>query len=229
MNMIILETKKLSKTYGEGSTKVDALIDADFKIEEGEFVAVVGPSGSGKSTLLHLLGGLDRPTSGSVYVGQKDIYKMSESKRAVFRRRQVGFVFQFYNLIPVLTARENIVLPLLLDNRKIDEERIDQLMNHLGLSDRSHHMPSELSGGQQQRVSIGRALAAEPAIILADEPTGNLDRKTGTEILELLRVSVNFYRQTVVMITHDMEAAARADRIVLIEDGILKTSEGASV
>ncbi|MFP4384742.1 MAG: ABC transporter ATP-binding protein [Spirochaetia bacterium] len=227
--MIILETKKLSKTYGEGSTKVDALIDADFKIEEGEFVAVVGPSGSGKSTLLHLLGGLDRPTSGSVYVGQKDIYKMSESKRAVFRRRQVGFVFQFYNLIPVLTARENIVLPLLLDNRKIDEERIDQLMNHLGLSDRSHHMPSELSGGQQQRVSIGRALAAEPAIILADEPTGNLDRKTGTEILELLRVSVNFYRQTVVMITHDMEAAARADRIVLIEDGILKTSEGASV
>ncbi|MFP4443011.1 MAG: ABC transporter ATP-binding protein [Spirochaetia bacterium] len=227
--MIILETKKLSKTYGEGSTKVDALIDADFKIEEGEFVAVVGPSGSGKSTLLHLLGGLDRPTSGSVYVGQKDIYKMSETKRAVFRRRQVGFVFQFYNLIPVLTARENIVLPLLLDNRKIDEERIDQLMNHLGLSDRSHHMPSELSGGQQQRVSIGRALAAEPAIILADEPTGNLDRKTGTEILELLRVSVNFYRQTVVMITHDMEAAARADRIVLIEDGILKTSEGASV
>lgn len=227
--MTILETKKLSKTYGKGSTRVDALISADLKIAEGEFAAVVGPSGSGKSTLLHLLGGLDRPTSGSVYVGQKDIYKMSEAKRAVFRRRQIGFVFQFYNLIPVLTAKENIVLPLLLDNRKIDEKRIDQLMAHLGLSDRSRHMPSELSGGQQQRVSIGRALAAEPAIILADEPTGNLDRKTGNEILELLRVSVNFYRQTVVMITHDMEAAARADRIILIEDGILKTGKEAAV
>jgi putative ABC transport system ATP-binding protein len=229
MEMTILETKKLSKTYGKGSTRVDALISADLKIAEGEFAAVVGPSGSGKSTLLHLLGGLDRPTSGSVYVGQKDIYKMSEAKRAVFRRRQIGFVFQFYNLIPVLTAKENIVLPLLLDNRKIDEKRIDQLMAHLGLSDRSRHMPSELSGGQQQRVSIGRALAAEPAIILADEPTGNLDRKTGNEILELLRVSVNFYRQTVVMITHDMEAAARADRIILIEDGILKTGKEAAV
>ncbi len=227
--MTILETKKLWKTYGSDETSVDALKDANLSIEEGEFVAVVGPSGSGKSTLLHLLGGLDRPTSGTVLVDGIDLYAMSDAKRAVFRRRQIGFVFQFYNLIPVLSARENITLPMMLDNRPIDEDRIAELLGLLGLTKRAHHMPNELSGGQQQRVSIGRALVARPSIILADEPTGNLDRTTGSEILELLRLSVRTYKQTVVMITHDMDAAAEADRIVSIEDGVLSAPRGALV
>lgn len=227
--MKILEARNLWKIYGSGRTAVEALKDASLAIDEGEFVAVVGPSGSGKSTLLHLLGGLDEPTRGTVYVGDEDLYALSEAKRAVFRRRQIGFVFQFYNLIPVLTARENIVLPLLLDNQSIDDGRIDELLAHLGLWERARHMPNELSGGQQQRVSIGRALAARPAIILADEPTGNLDRATGTEILELLRLSVRSFRQTVVMITHDMDAAAEADRVIRIEDGVLATRTGALV
>jgi len=225
--MTILEAKELWKTYGSEETRVDALKNANLSIQEGEFVAVVGPSGSGKSTLLHLLGGLDRPTSGTVLVDGNDLYAMSDAKRAVFRRRQIGFVFQFYNLIPVLSARENITLPLMLDNRPIDEERIVELLGLLGLTDRARHMPNELSGGQQQRVSIGRALVARPSIILADEPTGNLDQTTGTEILELLRLSVRAYKQTVVMITHDVDAATEADRIVSIEDGVLSARAGA--
>jgi putative ABC transport system ATP-binding protein len=227
--MTILEARDLWKTYGSDETRVDALKHANLSIEEGEFVAVVGPSGSGKSTLLHLLGGLDRPTSGTVLVDGSDLYAMSDTKRAIFRRRQIGFVFQFYNLIPVLSARENITLPLMLDNRPIEEERVDELLDLLGLTDRARHMPNELSGGQQQRVSIGRALVARPSIILADEPTGNLDRTTGAEILELLRLSVRTFKQTVVMITHDMDAASEADRIVSIEDGVLSTREGALV
>ncbi|MFW6289118.1 MAG: ABC transporter ATP-binding protein [Spirochaetota bacterium] len=227
--MTILETKELWKTYGSDETRVEALKNANLSLEEGEFVAVVGPSGSGKSTLLHLLGGLDRPTSGTVLVDGNDLYAMSDTKRAVFRRRQIGFVFQFYNLIPVLTARENITLPLLLDNRPIEEDRVDALLDLLGLTHRAQHMPNELSGGQQQRVSIGRALIARPSIILADEPTGNLDRRTGSEILELLRLSVRTYKQTVVMITHDLDAASEADRIVTIEDGVLSARQGAHV
>jgi putative ABC transport system ATP-binding protein len=227
--MTILETKNLWKTYGSGATRVDALKDADLRVQEGEFVAIVGPSGSGKSTLLHLAGGLDAPTSGSVHIGTQDVYAMSETQRARFRRRHIGFVFQFYNLIPVLTAWENITLPLLLDGREIDEERIRELMDHLGLTERSRHMPNELSGGQQQRVSIGRALAAQPSIILADEPTGNLDSATGREILDILRLSVRAFNQTLIMITHDLDAAAEADRVISIEDGVLAVPEGASV
>jgi putative ABC transport system ATP-binding protein len=219
--MTIVSTEELWKTYGSGPTRVDALKGAEFSVEEGEFVAVVGPSGSGKSTLLHLLGGLDTPTSGRVMVDGVDLYEMNEKRRALFRRRQVGFVFQFYNLIPVLTAEENISLPLLLDDRPVDSDRLEELIETLGLLDRRDHMPNELSGGQQQRVSIGRALVASPTIILADEPTGNLDRTTGREILDLLRLSVRTFSQTLIMITHDMEAASEADRIVRIEDGVL--------
>ena len=227
--MTTLEARNLWKTYGSGETAVHALRGADLSVEEGEFVAIVGPSGSGKSTLLHLLGGLDEPTEGTVLVGDEDLYGLPDTRRAIFRRRQIGFVFQFYNLIPVLTAKENIVLPLLLDNRRVDEEAVETLLTHLGLSDRARHMPNELSGGQQQRVSIGRALIARPAIILADEPTGNLDRATGAEILGILRMSVKTFRQTVVMITHDLDAAAEADRIITIEDGVLSAPEGARV
>ena len=227
--MTTLEARNLCKTYGSGETAVHALRGADLSVEEGEFVAIVGPSGSGKSTLLHLLGGLDEPTEGLVLVGDEDLYGLPDTRRAIFRRRQIGFVFQFYNLIPVLTAKENIVLPLLLDNRRVDEEAVETLLTHLGLSDRARHMPNELSGGQQQRVSIGRALIARPAIILADEPTGNLDRATGAEILGILRMSVKTFRQTVVMITHDLDAAAEADRIITIEDGVLSAPEGARV
>lgn len=219
--MTILEATDLWKTYGTGATRVDALKGANLRVQEGEFLAIVGPSGSGKSTLLHLLGGLDRPTAGTVTVGGEDLYGMSEGKLALFRRRQVGFIFQFYNLIPVLSAEENITLPLLLDDRPVDEAHLEGLISHLGLQDRRTHMPNELSGGQQQRVSIGRALAARPSIILADEPTGNLDRNTGKEILDLLRLSVRTYRQTLVMITHDLDAAAAADHVVRIEDGVL--------
>ena len=223
--MEILRTENLCKTYGSGETKVEALKNANISINEGEFVAVVGPSGSGKSTLLHLLGGVDKPTSGKVFVDDVDIYNLNEKQLAIFRRRKVGFVFQFYNLIPVLTAEENILLPILLDNKKPDRAYIKELLDLLGLQDRRNHLPSELSGGQQQRVSIGRALAYKPSIILADEPTGNLDSKNSREILDLLKISVKRYNQTLMVITHDVDIAAQADRVITIEDGIISKDE----
>lgn len=223
--MEILRTENLCKTYGSGETKVEALKNANISINEGEFVAVVGPSGSGKSTLLHLLGGVDKPTSGKVFVDNIDIYSLNEKQLAIFRRRKVGFVFQFYNLIPVLTAEENILLPILLDNRKPDKAYIEELLDLLGLQDRRNHLPSELSGGQQQRVSIARALAYKPSIILADEPTGNLDSKNSREILDLLKISVKRYNQTLMVITHDIDIASQADRVITIEDGIISKDE----
>lgn len=223
--MEIVRTSDLSKVYGKGITRVDALKDVDISIDQGEFVAIVGPSGSGKSTLLHLLGGVDRPTSGKVFVDGIDIYSLSEKELAVFRRRKVGFIFQFYNLIPVLTAKENIMLPLLLDHKEPDREYITELIDLLGLRDRQNRLPNELSGGQQQRVSIGRALAYNPSIVLADEPTGNLDSKNSKEIVNLLKFSVQKYHQTVVMVTHDLELATQADRIITIEDGQVTTDE----
>lgn len=223
--MEILRTVDLCKSYGKGDTRVDALKNVNFTINQGEFVAIVGPSGSGKSTLLHLLGGVDKPTSGKVFIDGIDIYSLNEKKLSILRRRKVGFVFQFYNLIPVLTAEENILMPLLLDNKKEDKEYINELMNILGINDRRNHLPSELSGGQQQRVSIGRALAYKPSIILADEPTGNLDSKNSKEIIELLRVSVKKYHQTLIVITHDMNIAMQADRILSIEDGMIVKDE----
>lgn len=223
--MDILKTVALEKTYGSGETRVEALKKTNIAMGEGEFAAVTGPSGSGKSTLLHLLGGLDRPTSGKVVIDGKDIYSLSETELSIFRRRNVGFIFQFYNLIPVLTAEENITLPLLLDNKKIDRDYIDELIELLGLKDRRRHLPNQLSGGQQQRVSIGRALAYKPSIIFADEPTGNLDRKSGKEVVELLRFSVAKYHQTLVVITHDLEIASQADRIISLEDGSVSRDE----
>lgn len=223
--MDILQTKGLAKVYGYGDTKVEALKKTDIVIGEGEFVAVVGPSGSGKSTLLHLLGGLDRPSSGEVIIDGRNIYSLSETELSIFRRRKIGFVFQFYNLIPVLTAEENITLPLLLDNKKVDGGYIDEIIGMLGLDDRRNHLPNQLSGGQQQRVSIGRALAYKPSIIFADEPTGNLDRKNGKEVMELLRLSVRRYHQTLVVITHDLEIASQADRIIALSDGSIVRDE----
>jgi putative ABC transport system ATP-binding protein len=220
--MEILKTINLCKTYGTGEAKVEALKDVNISINEGEFIAIVGPSGSGKSTLLHLLGGIDKPSSGEVIINSQNIYKLKEKDLAVFRRRNVGFIFQFYNLLPVLTAEENILMPLLLDSKDPDKIYIDELMTILGLKDRLHHLPSELSGGQQQRVSIGRALAYKPSIILADEPTGNLDSKNSKEILELLKLSVKKYNQTLIVITHDLNIAASADRVIYIEDGAIK-------
>ncbi|WP_291561729.1 MULTISPECIES: ABC transporter ATP-binding protein [unclassified Clostridium] len=223
--MEILKTVSLCKSYGEGEIKVEALKDINLSINQGEFVAIVGASGSGKSTLLHLLGGVDRPTSGNVIVDNVDVYNLNENQLAVFRRRKVGFIFQFYNLIPVLTAEENIKLPLLLDYKKEDKNYLDDLINILGIKDRLHHLPSELSGGQQQRVSIGRALAYKPSIILADEPTGNLDSKNSKEILELLKLSVKKYNQTLIMITHDVNIASQADRVITLEDGKVVNDE----
>ncbi|RXM68315.1 ABC transporter ATP-binding protein [Clostridium tetani] len=223
--MEVLKTIDLSKSYGLGDTKVNALKNINISINEGEFVAVVGASGSGKSTLLHLLGGVDKPTSGKVIVDGADIYALSEKELAVFRRRKIGFIFQFYNLIPVLTAEENITLPILLDNKKVDKKYEEELINILGLKNRRNHLPSELSGGQQQRVSIGRALAYKPSIILADEPTGNLDSKNSKEIIELLRFSVQKYHQTLIIITHDLNIASQADRIITIEDGFVVKDE----
>lgn len=217
--MEILKTSQLCKRYGSGDTAVNALFDANISIDRGEFVAIIGPSGSGKSTLLHLLGGVDKPTSGSVHIAGEDIYRMNDQELAVFRRRKVGFVFQFHNLIPVLTAEENIQLPLLLDHQKGDSAYLEELLGLLGLKDRRNHLPNQLSGGQQQRVSIGRAMAYKPSIILADEPTGNLDSRNSREIIDLLRLSVRKYHQTLVMITHDLDIAAQADRIISIEDG----------
>lgn len=223
--MEVLRTIDLCKSYGTANIKIDALKDVHISIQQGEFVAIVGPSGSGKSTLLHLLGGVDYPTSGQVLIDDTDIYSLNEKELAIFRRRKVGFIFQFYNLIPVLTAEENINLPLLLDHKQVDHKYIEDLLHILGLQDRRHHLPSELSGGQQQRVSIGRALAYKPSIILADEPTGNLDSKNSKECIDLLRFSVQKYHQTLVVITHDINIASEADRIITIEDGVIVQDE----
>lgn len=219
MYMEILRVENLTKVYGSGTTKVIALNDVSFSVEKGEFVAIVGASGSGKSTLLHLIGGVDRPTSGKVFIDGKNIYNYDDDKLAIFRRRQVGLIYQFYNLIPILNVVENITLPLDLDNRKPDSEYLNQLIKLLGLENRKNHLPNELSGGQQQRTSIGRALITNPTIILADEPTGNLDSKSSDGIIELLKKSNKEYKQTIIMITHNMEIAKCADRIIKIEDG----------
>ena len=217
--MKILKVENLTKIYGKGENQVIALDNINFSVEKGEFVAIVGASGSGKSTLLHLIGGVDRPTSGKVYIGDKDIYSFNDDKLAIFRRRQVGLIYQFYNLIPILNVEENIKLPLELDNTKVSKQELDSLIQLLGLTDRKKHLPNELSGGQQQRTSIGRALITHPAIILADEPTGNLDSKSSEEIVALLRKSNKEYKQTIIMITHNLEIAKCADRIIQIEDG----------
>lgn len=219
--MEILQVEHLVKQYGKDDNAVLAVNDISFSVEQGEFVAIVGSSGSGKSTLLHLLGGVDRPTSGKVYIQGEDIYSLNSDKIAIFRRRQVGLIYQFYNLIPILNVKENITLPCELDGRTPDKSELDELINTLGLKDRVTHLPNELSGGQQQRVSIGRALINHPAILLADEPTGNLDSRSSDEIVELLKLSNQKYKQTIVMITHNLEIAKIADRILRIEDGRL--------
>lgn len=218
-NMEILRVENLSKIYGKGSTQVVALDNVSLSVEKGEFLAIVGASGSGKSTLLHLLGGVDRPTSGRVVINDTDIYELNDDKLAIFRRRQVGIIYQFYNLIPILNVEENITLPLELDGRKVNEEELEDIMKLLGIEERRKHLPNELSGGQQQRTSIGRAIITKPAIILADEPTGNLDSKAGTEIVELLKKSNKNLNQTIIMITHNLEIAKCADRVICIEDG----------
>lgn len=223
--MEILRVENLTKSYGKNETKVDAIKNVSLSIEKGEFIAITGPSGSGKSTLLHLLGGVDRPTSGKVYINDVDIYNLKIKDLAIFRRRNIGLIYQFYNLIPVLTVKENILLPAELDNRYIDKEYLNDLIKTLGLNDREKHLPNQLSGGQQQRTSIGRALINRPSIVLADEPTGNLDSKNSKEILELLKLSVKKYNQTLIMITHDKDIALQADRIIGIEDGIIKSDE----
>ena len=223
--MEILKVENLDKSYGKGEAKVDALKNINLSINKGEFVAIVGPSGSGKSTLLHLIGGVDKPTKGKVYINNVDIYSLKEKDLSIFRRRNVGLIYQFYNLIPVLSAKENILLPAELDNRKIDKEYLDDLLKTLGLKERENHLPNELSGGQHQRTSIGRALINRPAVILADEPTGNLDSKNSKEVLELLKLSVKKYKQTLIMITHDINIALQADRVITIEDGIIKSDE----
>lgn len=223
--MNILEVKNLSKIYGKGDTLVKAVDDVSFTVEQGEFVAIIGPSGSGKSTLLHIIGGVDTPTEGNVIIDGTDITKLKESPLSIFRRRQIGLVYQFYNLIPILTVEENLTLPLLLDGRKPNKEQIDYLVSNLGLDDRLKHLPNQLSGGQQQRVSIGRALANNPALLLADEPTGNLDSENSKEIVALLRKFNREHNQTVIMITHDERIAQSADRIIAIEDGKIVKDE----
>lgn len=217
--MEILKVENLTKIYGKENNKVIALDNVSFSVNKGEFVAIIGASGSGKSTLLHLIGGVDRPTSGKVFINDKDIYSMSDDKLAIFRRRQIGLIYQFYNLIPVLNVEENITLPLELDNRKVDKSELKEMLKLLGLERRKNHLPNELSGGQQQRTSIGRALITRPSILLADEPTGNLDSKSSSEIVELLRKSNKELNQTIIMITHNPEIAKCADRIIKIEDG----------
>lgn len=223
--MEILKVENLTKTYGKGDNEVVAIENLNFTVEKGEFVAIVGPSGSGKSTLLHLIGGVDKPTSGKVFIEGVDIYGLKEKQLSILRRRKVGFVFQSYNLIPVLTAEENILMPLLLDNRKQDKNYIDELLDILSLKDRRNHLPSQLSGGQQQRVSIGRALSNKPAVILADEPTGNLDSKNSKEVLELMKYSAQKYNQTLILITHDMNIASQANRVISIIDGKIFADE----
>ena len=217
--MEILRAENLCRQYGKGENKVIALDNVSFKVDKGEFVAIVGASGSGKSTLLHLLGGVDRPTSGKVFIDGKDIYRFNDDELAIFRRRQVGLIYQFYNLIPILSVEENITLPLKLDNREVDPKRLNDIIGVLGLEKRKNHLPNQLSGGQQQRTSIGRAMITNPAIILADEPTGNLDSKASDEIVTLLKKSNKDYKQTIIMITHNLEIAKVADRIIKIEDG----------
>ena len=217
--MEILRVENLCKQYGKGENKVTALNNVSFKVNKGEFVAIVGASGSGKSTLLHLIGGVDRPSSGKVFIDGKDIYNFNDDELAIFRRRQVGLIYQFYNLIPILNVEENITLPLDLDNRTVDKKKVNELIKELGLENRKSHLPNELSGGQQQRTSIGRAMITNLAIILADEPTGNLDSKASDEIVALLKKSNKDYKQTIIMITHNMEIAKVADRVIKIEDG----------
>lgn len=217
--MDLLKVEGLTKIYGKGENQVVALDNVSFSVKKGEFVAIVGASGSGKSTLLHLIGGVDRPTSGKVYIDGNDIYSMNDDKLAIFRRRQVGLIYQFYNLIPILNVEENITLPMELDGRKVESSTLNELLESLGLSARRKHLPNELSGGQQQRTSIGRAMITKPAIILADEPTGNLDSKASDEIVDLLKLSNKKYKQTIVMITHNLDIASVADRIIKIEDG----------
>lgn len=217
--MEILKVENLTKVYGSGNNKVVALDNVSFSVEKGEFVSIVGASGSGKSTLLHLLGGVDRPTSGKVLINDTDIFKMNDDELAIFRRRQVGLIYQFYNLIPILNVRENITLPLELDNKRVNDEEVDNLIKMLGLDKRSKHLPNELSGGEQQRTSIGRALISRPAIVLADEPTGNLDTKASEEIVSLLKKSNKEMKQTIIMITHNLELAKVADKIIEIADG----------
>ena len=217
--MEILKVENLVKTYGKGETKINAVDDISFTINKGEFVAIVGASGSGKSTLLHLIGGVDRPTSGKVYIDGKDIYALNNDNLAIFRRRQIGLIYQFYNLIPILNVEENITLPCDLDGCEIDKKRLQEMLKTLGLENRRTHLPNQLSGGQQQRVSIGRAMINNPAIMLADEPTGNLDSKASEEIIALLKLSNKRFNQTVIIITHDLEIAKEAERVITIEDG----------
>ena len=223
--MVILEVKNLTKQYGEGDAEVIALNNVSFQVEKGDFVAIVGASGSGKSTLMHLLGGVDRPNTGNVFVDGHNIYDLNESELAIFRRRNIGIVYQFYNLIPTLTANENIQLPCLLDNRKVDKKRLKEILGTIGLTERKDHLPNELSGGQQQRVSIGRALINDPALILADEPTGNLDSQASTEVMDLLKLANKQYNQTLIIITHDEKIALQADRIITIDDGRIISDE----
>ncbi len=223
--MEILRVEHLSKVYGSGENAVHALNDVSFGVEKGQFLAIIGPSGSGKSTLLHILGGVDKPTSGTVYLNGEDVYSRSDTQLAIFRRREVGLIYQFYNLIPVLDVVENITLPVLMDGRKVNEERLQELLQTLGLEGREKHLPNQLSGGQQQRVSIGRALMNAPAVVLADEPTGNLDSKNSQEIVELLKLSNRRYGQTLIVITHDESIALQADRIIAIEDGRITRDE----
>ena len=223
--MEILRVEHLSKIYGKGENEVRALDDVSFSVEKGQFVAIIGPSGSGKSTLLHILGGVDRPTAGKVFLEGQDVFAQNEDQLAIFRRRQVGLIYQFYNLIPVLNVTENITLPVLMDGRKVNQERLDDLLTILALKGRENHLPNQLSGGQQQRVSIGRALMNSPAVVLADEPTGNLDSKNSQEIVELLKLSNKQYGQTLIVITHDESIALQADRIITIEDGKITRDE----
>lgn len=223
--MEILRVENLKKIYGKGETAIHALDGVSFSVEKGEFVTIVGASGSGKSTLLHLLGGVDKPTSGKVFIEGKDIYSLTDDNLAIFRRRQVGLIYQFYNLIPILNVVENITLPCDLDGNKVDLQTLDELLNTLGLINRKNHLPNQLSGGQQQRVSIGRALINNPAIVLADEPTGNLDSEASEEIMALLKLSNKKYHQTIIVITHDLNIAASADRIIKIEDGKIISDE----
>lgn len=225
--MVILRTENLTKTYGKDETRVEALKSASFSVSKGEFISIVGPSGSGKTTLLNLIGALDLPTSGKAFLDGQDVFSMKEEALAVFRRRNIGFVFQAYNLVPELNVEENLMLPLLLDYKKPDRHYIDELLNTLGMWERRHHLPNQISGGQQQRVAIGRALAARPAIILADEPTGNLDSKNSRDVVDLLKLSVDKFKQTLLMITHNENYACFAERVLKVEDGVVTEMGGA--
>lgn len=223
--MEILKVENLSKVYGQGETEVKALNNVTLSINKGEFVAIIGPSGSGKSTLMHMMGGVDRPTSGNVFVDGTDIYDLNETQLAIFRRRQIGLIYQFYNLLPVLTVEENLTLPLLLDGHQVDEQQFNNIVTMLGLNDRLDHLPNQLSGGQQQRVSIGRAMMSQPTLMLADEPTGNLDSDTSKGIIDLLKTFNRTYKQTLIMITHDERIALQADRMITIMDGQVLNDE----